>query len=112
MTSDQRPLDDWLLAHEHHTLHFGREHGNVAGAITCASPHDDGPRNQRFTLAALSTTPTPELNRLRAIKEAARAIVETAEPDCDPDGQFIEFLVPSFRLAALRAALEGAPDDQ
>lgn len=44
-------LHDWLLAHEHHTLYFGREHGHVAGAITCASLHNDGdPHVQRFPL--------------------------------------------------------------
>lgn len=49
----QAGLRAWLLAHEHHTLHYGREDGNAAGAIVCASPHNDGsdPHDLRFALA-------------------------------------------------------------
>ncbi len=44
-------LDAWLLAHEHHTLFFGRENGGVS-AIRCASCAEGDPHDHRFELAA------------------------------------------------------------
>ena len=46
---------------------------------------------------------------LRALREAARVVVDNAEADDDFDGQFMQYLVDFDKVDALRAALAATP---
>ena len=67
--------------------------------------------------AALIVEAVNDYDRLRAIEEAAIVVVSKAElavapePDDDPEGQFVEYLVPAEALAALRDALRRSTHD-